>query len=76
MEAAGPSFNRLIRVGYGSLRPGKLPPGEVMEVRPRVLQDQLEADRASKVGDSKSHKRKVLRRSCPGKKRTSESGDA
>lgn len=41
MEAIGFSVNRLIRVGYGPFQLGKLQPGKVMEVRPRVLREQL-----------------------------------
>jgi 23S rRNA pseudouridine2605 synthase len=33
--------NRLIRVSYGPFRLGELKAGEVEEVRPRVLRDQL-----------------------------------
>ena len=76
MEAVGFSVNRLIRVGYGPFRLGKLPPGEVTEVRPRVLRDQLGVDGAGKVSDSDSRKRKVPRRSRRGNMRTGDSGDA
>jgi 23S rRNA pseudouridine2605 synthase len=41
MEAVGLSVNRLIRVSYGPFQLGNLKPGEVEEVRPRVLRDQL-----------------------------------
>lgn len=41
MEAVGLRVNRLIRVSYGPFRLGELKPGEVEEVRPRVLRDQL-----------------------------------
>jgi 23S rRNA pseudouridine2605 synthase len=41
MEAVGLTVNRLIRVSYGPFRLGELKPGEVEEVRPRVLRDQL-----------------------------------
>ncbi|TFL18637.1 pseudouridine synthase [Jannaschia formosa] len=40
-EAVGLVVNRLIRVSYGPFQLGKLAPGEVEEVRPRVLRDQL-----------------------------------
>jgi 23S rRNA pseudouridine2605 synthase len=33
--------NRLIRVSYGPFRLGTLKPGEVEEIKPRVLFDQL-----------------------------------
>ncbi len=41
MEAVGLSVNRLIRVSYGPFRLGDLKRGEVQEVRPRVVRDQL-----------------------------------
>lgn len=41
MEAVGLRVNRLIRVSYGPFRLGELKAGEVEEVRPRVLRDQL-----------------------------------
>ena len=76
MEAVGFSVNRLIRVGYGPFQLGKLQPGEVTEVRPRVLRDQLGTEGSSKVSDPESPKRKVPHGSRRGKKRASESGDA
>jgi 23S rRNA pseudouridine2605 synthase len=41
MEAVGLTVNRLIRIGYGPFRLGELRPGEIEEVRPRVVRDQL-----------------------------------
>jgi 23S rRNA pseudouridine2605 synthase len=41
MEAVGLTVNRLIRVSYGPFRLGELKAGQVEEVRPRVLRDQL-----------------------------------
>lgn len=41
MAAIDLYVNRLIRVSYGPFRLGELQPGEVEEVRPRVLRDQL-----------------------------------
>jgi 23S rRNA pseudouridine2605 synthase len=41
MEAVGLSVNRLIRVSYGPFQLGQLKRGEVEEIRPRVLRDQL-----------------------------------
>ena len=41
MEAVGLAVNRLIRISYGPFQLGTLRPGEVQEVRPRVLRDQL-----------------------------------
>jgi len=40
-EAVGLTVNRLIRVSYGPFRLGDLKPGEVSEVRQKVLHDQL-----------------------------------
>ena len=41
MEAVGLAVNRLIRVSYGPFQLGDLKAGEVAEVRPRMLKDQL-----------------------------------
>jgi 23S rRNA pseudouridine2605 synthase len=41
MTAINLTVNRLIRVSYGPFRLGELEPGEVEEVRPKVLRDQL-----------------------------------
>ena len=41
MTAIGLTVNRLIRVSYGPFRLGELQPGEVEEVRGKVLRDQL-----------------------------------
>ncbi|MBT8409716.1 MAG: rRNA pseudouridine synthase [Alphaproteobacteria bacterium] len=41
MEAIGLPVNRLIRISYGPFRLGDLKPGEVEEVKPRVMRDQL-----------------------------------
>jgi 23S rRNA pseudouridine2605 synthase len=41
MEAVGLTVNRLIRVSYGPFQLGDLKPGEVIEVRPKVVRDQL-----------------------------------
>lgn len=41
MEAVGLRVNRLIRVSYGPFRLGDLKPGDVTEVKPRILRDQL-----------------------------------
>ena len=41
LEAVGLSVNRLIRVSYGPFRLAELKPGEVEEIRPKVLRDQL-----------------------------------
>jgi 23S rRNA pseudouridine2605 synthase len=41
LEAVGLAVNRLIRVSYGPFQLGDLKPGEVEEVRPKVLREQL-----------------------------------
>ncbi len=41
MTAINLTVNRLIRVSYGPFRLGEMEPGQVEEVRPRVLRDQL-----------------------------------
>ncbi|QIE44818.1 rRNA pseudouridine synthase [Pseudohalocynthiibacter aestuariivivens] len=41
MESVGLAVNRLIRVSYGPFQLAQLKPGEVEEVRPRVMRDQL-----------------------------------
>lgn len=41
INAIGLIVNRLIRVSYGPFRLGELQPGDVEEIRPKVLRDQL-----------------------------------
>jgi 23S rRNA pseudouridine2605 synthase len=41
MEHLGVTVNRLIRVSYGPFQLGDLPVGEVEEVKPRIVRDQL-----------------------------------
>lgn len=41
METIGLKVNRLIRIGYGPFRLGELKAGEVEEIKPRVVRDQL-----------------------------------
>ncbi len=41
MEAVGLTVNRLIRISYGPFRLGELKPGQVEEVRRKMLRDQL-----------------------------------
>ena len=41
MTDIGLTVNRLIRVSYGPFQLGQLKPGEVQEIRGRVLRDQL-----------------------------------
>lgn len=60
MEAVGLLVNRLIRVSYGPFQLGQLKPGEVEEVRGRVLRDQLglEAPKQDKPGRAKPTRRR------------------
>jgi len=44
MEAIGLPVNRLIRISYGPFRLGELKPGEVSEVKGKILRDQLGLD--------------------------------
>lgn len=55
MEAVGLSVSRLIRISYGPFQLGQLKPGEVQEIRPRVLRDQLglKSDAAEPAAQSK-----------------------
>ncbi|MEX0277788.1 MAG: pseudouridine synthase [Ruegeria sp.] len=48
MEDIGFSVNRLLRVSYGPFQLGSLKPGEVEEIRRRVLRDQLGLDGEAK----------------------------
>ncbi|MFD0979043.1 pseudouridine synthase [Tropicimonas aquimaris] len=48
MEAVGMVVNRLIRISYGPFRLGDLKPGEVEEIKGRVLRDQLGLDKEFK----------------------------
>lgn len=41
MEAVGYAVNRLLRVSYGPFQLGQLKAGEVQELRPKVIRDQL-----------------------------------
>lgn len=53
MNAIGLYVNRLIRVSYGPFRLGEMQPGEVAEVRPKVLRDQLGLDEAADENPAK-----------------------
>lgn len=48
MEAINLVVNRLLRVSYGPFRLNELKPGEVEEIKPRVLRDQLGMTEATK----------------------------
>lgn len=60
MEVIGLTVNRLLRVSYGPFQLGELKPGEVEEVRSRVLRDQLGLD--------ETRKKPVRRRPAPATK--------
>ena len=50
LEHLGLAVNRLIRVSFGPFELGDLPEGEIMEVRTRVLRDQLGVKLAKEAG--------------------------
>jgi 23S rRNA pseudouridine2605 synthase len=50
LEHLGLAVNRLIRVSFGPFELGDLPEGEVMEVRTRVIRDQLGLKLAKQAG--------------------------
>ncbi|MDD9923125.1 MAG: pseudouridine synthase [Boseongicola sp.] len=60
MESIGYPVNRLIRVSYGPFRLGELKPGELEEVRGKVVRDQLGLD--NEDSPNKSAKKRVTRR--------------
>lgn len=49
MAAIGLTVNRLIRISYGPFRLNEMEPGDVEEVRAKVLRDQLGLDPAAEV---------------------------
>jgi 23S rRNA pseudouridine2605 synthase len=51
LEHVGLIVNRLIRISYGPFQLGELKPGEVTEVRGRVLRDQL-GDKLARAADA------------------------
>lgn len=63
MEDLGFLVSRLIRVSYGPFQLGQLKPGEVEEVRRRVLRDQLGLDSGETEGTAKPSAKKTVRRS-------------
>lgn len=62
MEAIGLSVNRLIRLSYGPFQLGGLKPGEVEEVKQRVLQDQLGDGDRPKVRRTRASRGKTPRK--------------
>lgn len=67
MADIGLSVNRLIRVSYGPFQLGQMKPGEVQEVRRKILRDQLGLDPAKGTAPDKpgKPKPKVQRRRRP-----------
>ncbi len=66
INAIGLIVNRLIRVSYGPFRLGEMQPGEVEEVRPKVLRDQLgETDASAEAKPTRRPAQKIAR---PGEK--------
>ncbi|WP_010140262.1 pseudouridine synthase [Oceanicola sp. S124] len=61
MESVGLVVNRLIRVSYGPFLLGKLPAGEVEEIRPKVLRDQLGIE----LPEDEAPARRVTRKGRP-----------
>ena len=57
MNHIGLTVNRLIRISYGPFRLNELEPGEVEEVKPRVLREQL--GMSSEDGEAKKPVRKL-----------------
>jgi 23S rRNA pseudouridine2605 synthase len=64
MEAVGLTVNRLIRVSYGPFQLGQLKPGEVQELRRKIIRDQLGLETPEETPKPKTALR---RRSGPGK---------
>lgn len=65
MNAIDLYVNRLIRVSYGPFRLGELQPGEVEEVRQKVLRDQLGMDPAEADGTAKPRRALTTSRKRP-----------
>ena len=57
MSAIGLTVNRLIRVSYGPFRLNEMKPGEVEEVRPKVLREQLGMEAPATTGTAKAKPR-------------------
>lgn len=57
MEHVGFMVNRLIRISYGPFQLGNLKPGEIKEVRPKVVKDQV-----GLFDDIHKHKRKNIKK--------------
>jgi len=68
MEDIGFSVNRLLRLSYGPFQLGNLKPGEVEELRPRVIRDQLglEDETEETPQTDRPQRRKPMRGKRPG----------
>ncbi len=66
MNEIGLYVNRLIRISYGPFRLGDLQPGEVEEVRPKVLREQL-GENPEEAGTPAPARRTVPRKPTAGK---------
>lgn len=71
MTHIGLTVNRLIRISYGPFRLNELQPGEVEELKPRVLREQL----GLAEGTAEPEAKKPLRRVRPGSPATAATRD-
>lgn len=71
MEAVHLSVNRLIRVSYGPFQLGELKPGEVEEIRRKIVRDQLGIELEDNTGTAQKKPKTVQHssRQRPGKPR-------
>lgn len=69
MQDVGLSVNRLIRVSYGPFQLGEIKPGEVDEIRRKVMRDQLGLDAGATDEASTSVKGKTVKRGAKGERR-------
>ena len=68
MEDIGFSVSRLLRLSYGPFQLGALKPGEVEELRPRVIRDQLGLEAESEDTSGKAARAKPTRGARPARK--------
>ena len=75
LSEIGLEVNRLIRVSYGPFRLGTLKPGEVEEIKPRVLRDQLGLEEAvAGHAVAKDKPKRPLRKKAPSPRRPTGPG--
>lgn len=67
MEDIGFAVNRLIRVSYGPFQLGNLKPGEVEELRRKVVRDQLGLDAQEDGGGAARSKRRPVKPDATGR---------